>query len=108
MVGGKIPVALFESIWVAVLVIVLFYLIIRQRNWISQFQDGFLFLIGLGGYLLGRFVIDFWRADNILILHLKSSQAASTVFLLIIIVLLYFYILRWRKGRLAFKGGTDV
>lgn len=107
-IWGQIPVALFESIWAAMLAILLFYLIVRQRSWVSQFRDGFLFLIGLGGYSLGRFGIDFWRTDSILWLSLKSGQIASLVILLITIALTYFYVLVWRKGRRASKGVYDA
>ncbi len=107
-IGGQIPVALFESIWAICLGFLLLYLFLYQRGWLAKLKVGFLFLIGLAGYALGRFVIDFWRIDQIIVLKLKSGQIASLILFLIIAVLIYLYIFKRPKGRLASRGGFDV
>jgi prolipoprotein diacylglyceryltransferase len=41
-----------------------------------------IFLLGVGGYCIGRFIIDFWRQEDILFLRLKPGQIASLVVLI--------------------------
>lgn len=94
-IWGQVPVALFESIWAGLLVIGL-YLLLTQKKW--QLKDGFIFLVGLVGYALGRFVIDFGRAGSIIFLHLKYSQIASLAIMLICLIVIYIYYLRSLKG----------
>lgn len=94
-IWGQIPVALFEPIWAGLLIIGL-YLLLVQKRW--QLKNGFIFLVGLAGYALGRFVIDFWRVGRIIILHLKSSQLASLGIILICLIIIYIYYVRSPKG----------
>lgn len=82
-IDGQIPVSLLESGWALVLAIMLAYLFIAKKNFLAKFSDGLTFFLGIGGYALGRFIIDFFRADNLFVLHLKAGQFASLVVLLL-------------------------
>jgi len=93
----QIPVSLFESIWALLLAAGLLYLLIWQKKWLLLYRDGFLFFIGIAGYLLGRFVIDFWRKEDIIILNLNLGQITSAISLIVILIFIYLYIFRWRK-----------
>lgn len=103
-IWGQIPVALFESIWALILAGVLLYLFIFQKNWLSKYRDGLLFFIGLAGYSLGRFIIDFWRVEDIIFLNLKASQIASAVLFLVAAIVIYFYVFRFPQDGLTSKG----
>ena len=77
---GMVPIQLIESAWVLILAIALF-LLIKYRLIKNRF-DGMIFLLGVGGYCIGRFIIDFWRQEDILFLRLKPGQIASLVVLI--------------------------
>jgi len=96
-IDGQIPVSLLESGWALVLALILIYLFIAKKDFFARFRDGLIFFLGIGGYALGRFIIDFTRADNIFILSLKAGQIASLVVLLISIMAII-YIFMKSKG----------
>lgn len=90
---GQVPVALMESIWSLALAILLAYLMLKENKLVSRLGDGFIFLSGLGGYFLGRFVIDFYRSERMFWLF-RSSQIGDIIIFLIILVILYLYYLK--------------
>ena len=90
-IGGLAPVALIESIWSIVLAAILFYLIRYQKNLVNRFKDGFIFTLGIVGFSLGRFIIDFFRAENILFWHIKTGQFVALLILLGVIIFFYFH-----------------
>ena len=99
-VGGRLPVALFESGWCLVLAITLFLLLWKGQRLLRRLFTGSLFAVGLMGYLIGRFVIDFWREDSIMhlgLIKLKAGQWSSGFCLMGMIIFFFFY-LRSRKG----------
>ncbi len=93
VIWGRIPISLYESILCLILGIILFYLYFYRKNIIEKFSDGFIFFIGLAGYSLGRFVIDFWRQER-MIGFVKIGQIGTLVIFLAVIVILYFYYLK--------------
>ena len=71
---------------------------------ISDESSGGIFFLGLGGYSLGRFVIDFWRDEYPLFLSLKPGQITSIVifiFSIVMIIILQKYLAKraqdWRN-----------
>lgn len=91
---GQIPVALFESIWCFIIACVLLYLLIWQKKFLSKFQEGFIFTVGSIAFLLGRFTIDFWRVDRILVFGLKAGQVTSLILIIFLTGFLYLKILK--------------
>jgi len=75
------PVPLYEALLVLVLFIVI-WLIYRKKI----LGDGWIFLIGFLGYFLGRFIIDFWRMENVVVLGLTWGQIGSLIFLVAIFI----------------------
>lgn len=95
-IWGEIPVSLFEAVWSLILAAILFYL--WRKNLLEKFGDGILFLLGLAGYGLGRFVIDFWRQDSIFF-YLKAGQIGSLIIIFSAALIIYFYYLKkYQKG----------
>jgi len=95
-IQGEIPVSLFEAIWVFVLAGALLYL--SHFNFIKKFGDGFIFFVGVGGYALGRFAIDFIREENIFY-FLRGGQIASlSLFIFVLIILIFKYFLAKSKN----------
>ncbi|MBM2820534.1 MAG: Prolipoprotein diacylglyceryl transferase, partial [Candidatus Berkelbacteria bacterium] len=66
---------------------------------------GFIFWTGLDLYFLGRFIIDFWRADTIMFFNLSSGQITS---LLLFLGIFVYLVLSISKLRRAYKGDSNA
>lgn len=97
-IWGQVPVSLIEAGWSFMVAMLLFSLLIWQKNFLDKFKDGFLFFIGLGSYFLGRAVIDIFRQDRVLFLSIKTGQLTSMIILLLIILVLIFHFQVLKKG----------
>ena len=86
-IWGRVPVTLFESIWSVILAGSLFLLLRYRHKLLQNWGNGIIFYLGLGGYALGRFVIDFFREESVLYI-LKSGQITSLILLIIIIFII--------------------
>ena len=80
------PVGLYELLWDAVLLVVLWRFRTRLR------PDGALFVAYLAGYAAGRFIISFARLDPVLMLGLQQAQVVGIAVLVTCGVLFW----RWR------------
>lgn len=80
-VRGQIPVSLFEAVWVLILGIFLYLLSQKKQEFLRR-RSGLIFFLGMAGYFLGRFIIDFWRAEPI-VLYLKAGQIGALLLFLI-------------------------
>lgn len=85
-IWGQVPVALFESIWCLSLAVIL--IVIFSKKLFGRYGNGFIFYIGIAGYMLGRFLIDFWRDENVVYL-LKGGQIASLLMFMTLMVIIY-------------------
>lgn len=74
---NRVPTQLFESALSLITVIISSYLIKSSTK--SNLKNPIVYLSSLIIYFSGRFLIDFWRAEPILIYHLKLGQLASLV-----------------------------
>lgn len=92
-IWGRIPTQLFESIGSLLVAIALYY--IYQNKERLKLKDGVIFYLGVGGYALVRFLVDFTRDENIVFLHLKLGQLGS----LLIFIIVSFIIYRLVKNR---------
>jgi len=81
-IWGRLPTQLFESLWVLIVAGACYWLSIKKPAW--NLPDGFIFLAGIGGYAIGRFIIDFFRDEAAIFYSFKASQLAS--FLIFVIV----------------------
>lgn len=80
-IQGFIPVNLYEGL--LVLLIFAGLLLIYLKN--IHLQKGMIFLLSIGAYGLGRFIIDFWRDEKILLLHLSLGQILSLVLFIFVL-----------------------
>lgn len=106
-IRGQIPVSLFEAIWSLVLAAGLLYLFFAKKDFLAKFNDGLLFFLGLAGYALGRFVIDFYRQESIFFL-LKGGQVGSLIILVIILFIIYFAYLKPYTHSFLMERRKDV
>ena len=83
------PVGLYELLWDAALLVVLWRFRTRIR------PDGALFVAYLAGYAAGRTIISFARLDPVLVLGLQQAQVVGIAVLVACGVLLW----RWRAVR---------
>lgn len=112
--GSRVhPTFLYESIWTAGLGIFLLWLVWRR----PFLKSGTILSVYLVGYGLGRFWIENYRADSLMMGDLQAAQVLSTIFGLVgILALWYLYGLSkpqseiWAEGWLAEVGmaGTVV
>lgn len=97
-VNPHLSVPLLEAGWSLILAFGLFYLYWR-KNIFLFYKPGMMFYIGLIGYFLGRFIIDFWRQEPIIIFHLRGGQIGSLSIIIILAVIFYWlYIKEFLKG----------
>ena len=94
-IGGRLPVTLFESVW-SLVVAVAGYLLWRIRDKV-RLPEGAIFLVTIGLYALGRFVIDFFRQEDVFFLGLKAGQVGSLAVFIIAVGILA---VLWKKRRL--------
>lgn len=86
-IWGRIPTQLFESVWV-LLSAVICYLVYRNKNkW--SLPNGIVFFFGVALYSLGRFLIDFFRAEEKVFTFLKAGQIGSIVIFTLAIIFGY-------------------
>lgn len=104
-IWGQIPVSLFEAGWSLILAGILLYLLLWRKEFLSKFKSGFLFMVGIAGQGLGRFVIDFWRNEAVLGWGLKPGQIVSLVIFLGSALFLFAPYLGYKFPR---KGAEDV
>ncbi len=95
-IWGRIPTQLFESIWALIIALGCFLLLGRKAK--LNLSDGTIFWIGLGGYALGRFVIDFFRDEVALLWVFKAGQIASLIVLFTTLVILWFNLRRRNRA----------
>lgn len=93
-IWGRIPTQIFESTWVIIAAGLCYVgLGVKAKK---HLPDGIIFISGIGLYALGRFVIDFFRDEPIIVWFLKGSQVGSLIiFILAILVILY--LIKYRK-----------
>ncbi|MCX6808810.1 MAG: prolipoprotein diacylglyceryl transferase [Candidatus Berkelbacteria bacterium] len=85
-ISGLIPVTLYESILLFVLFGILLTLYLSRK--ISE-KAGTAFALLLAGYGLGRFIIDFWRAEKLLFWDITLGQVVSLLVMLAGLFLLF-------------------
>jgi|GEM_PF-2526727 len=81
LTGGHVPIQLFEALGCLLLFLTLRFLTIRPLEQIW---------IGIGGYLILRFMVDFWRNEASFGLHVSQWVA------LICLIILAFFIKKYR------------
>ena len=101
-INPHLSVPLLEAGWSLILAFGLFYFYWRKDIFLF-YKSGMIFYIGLMGYFLGRFVIDFWRQEPILLFHLRGGQIASLSMFIILAVIFY-----WLYIKDFLKGDKDV
>ncbi len=82
------PTFLYESLWN--IFIFLLLLLLREK---LKLKDGMLLSIYLGGYSIGRFFIEGFRTDSLMLGSLRIAQVSSLFFIVMSIVL-FFYLKR--------------
>lgn len=92
------PTPVYEQIWLVVMVLVLRYAVPRLKT------DGMAILLYLALYSAGRFVISFYRVNNILLLGLREAQLVALVVL--VAVGPTALLLRHRAHRIAAVAAT--
>jgi len=80
-IWGRLPSQLFESIWAIILAAVCYFIYLKKSKW--NLPDGFIFLAGVSGYAIGRFAIDFFRDEPLILNFLKASQIFSLLIFII-------------------------
>jgi phosphatidylglycerol:prolipoprotein diacylglycerol transferase len=80
-IWGRVPTQLFESVFSILIGGFLVWLILSRFG--KRFNEGSIFLAGLGLYSLGRFIIDFWRDESTLFWFIKPGQLVSVIILII-------------------------
>lgn len=83
-VNGMYPITLFEAIWDFLIFVFLTMFYIRGYGYI---KSGMIALQGLMLYSLGRFFIEFFRAENKIIFDLSGSQVVLIIIFIISAVL---------------------
>lgn len=78
--AGAYPVTLFESIWDMAIFIILSFVYVKRQD---KIMPGILTLETLMLYALGRFVIEFFRAESKIVLGLSGSQIFLTLIFLV-------------------------
>lgn len=99
-IDGVLPVTLFEGF----LLVVIFGLLLLMHAKVKNLKDGSLALIFLLLYGFGRFIIDFWRAEEIVFFNLGLGQIVSLalgVFALAVIIFNKFFNGRRNKNAIV-------
>jgi phosphatidylglycerol---prolipoprotein diacylglyceryl transferase len=92
--GGKVPVTLYEAVLLLFILAILVGLRYIKNSSIMNYS----FYLFISLYTLGRFVIDFWRDESKMFLHISIGQITSLSILLITLLLLITTILRGRNS----------
>ncbi len=79
------PTFLYEFIWN----LMIFALLIFLREKI-KLKDGMLLAIYIGGYSVGRFFIEGFRTDSLMLGSLRMAQVSSLIFIAISLILLFY------------------
>lgn len=92
-IWGRIPTQVFESIWAIIAAKLCYFGLNKQTTQVKKhLPDGIIFILGLGLYAIGRFVIDFYRDEPITLWILKDGQIASLLVLILAILAGWFLI----------------
>lgn len=91
-IHGIVPVTLFEAVVVLIIAIGLFI-----ANRFSKFKDGIIFYLFILFYSGSRFIIDFWRDENDLFLHITLGQYVGLILFFVSGYLLFTKLLWKRK-----------
>lgn len=86
-IWGRIPTQLFESIGSLIVAIIIYFLLKNKGR--LKLADGVLFWLGLAGYTIVRFLVDFFRDEAIFAWHLKAGQLGSLIILVISSIMIY-------------------
>lgn len=78
---GHIPIQLFESVFC----LVLFFILLNLSHK-KQLRPGALVVFSIGGYALGRMVIDFWRDESRILFFHVSQWAALLIFIITVVI----------------------
>lgn len=97
-ISGVLPITLFESIYTLVIFLTLIAVCLKYKN---IFSPGILSLDAIMLYSLGRFVIDFWRAEGVLTLGLSFGQIFSGAVFIASLILFLFIIMNLRRVKNA-------
>ena len=91
------PTPVYEQIWLVIMVIILWRVVPRLKT------DGMALVAYLALYSAGRFVISFWRVNNILLLGLREAQLVALGLLIALIPCTW-----WLRRRAARQGAAAV
>ncbi len=94
--GCRHPVQLYASFGRAVF----FFFVLHLRKKIGKWKEGFIFWIFILGIGVGRFVLDFWRRDEIYY-GLKAGQWLSLIMILIGMIVL------WKSYKVDLKSSLE-
>jgi phosphatidylglycerol:prolipoprotein diacylglycerol transferase len=96
-ISGVYPITLYEAIFDFIIFLILIFICIKYKN---VFNPGILSLDVIMLYSLGRFIIDFWRAEEALVLGLSLGQIFSAI-VFIASFILFFIIITNRRVKNA-------
>ena len=65
------PTPVYEQLWLVIMVIILWRVVPRLKT------DGTAIVAYLALYSAGRFVISFWRVNNVLLIGLREAQLVA-------------------------------
>lgn len=97
-ISGILPITLFESIYNLIIFLTLIVVCLKYKN---IFSPGILSLDVIMLYSLGRFIIDFWRAEEVMAFGLSFGQIFSGIVFIISLVLFLFTIMNLRRVKNA-------
>ena len=91
------PTPVYEQLWLVVMVIILWRVVPRLKT------DGMALVAYLALYSAGRFVISFWRVNNVLFIGLREAQLVALGLLIALIPCTW-----WLRRRAARQGTAAV
>lgn len=91
--GGYIPVTLYECLLIVIILAV--SSIIYAKN---TYLKKYLFVIFILLYTSGRFIIDFWRDESKVFLHISIGQIVSLLIFIITTIILITELVKERKS----------
>ncbi len=94
-IWGRIPTQLFESAWTLLVAVGLYFIFRRKKQY--NLPAGVIFFLGLAGYALGRFAIDFYRDETIFFLNLKAGQIGSIILIIFSAFMVYRIIVKRKE-----------
>lgn len=97
-ISGFLPITLFESVYNLIIFLTLTAVYLKYKN---IFSPGILSLDVIMLYSLGRFVIDFWRTEEVVALGLSLGQIFSAVVFIASLILFFFTIMNLKRVKNA-------